>query len=154
MTTATRSSATPPETWLVAHDFSPYGDIAAEEAARVMEKLGGRLVLLHVHPAPQLRPEEAWGEATYNLEEELRMKLQGLAVALVEKHPGLDVNIDVLIAGDPARGILEETKRLGARHVVVGTHGRTGLNHLILGSVAEKVAREASVPVTIVRHVA
>lgn len=150
MTTATAQNASP-ETWLVAHDFSPCGDLAVEEAARVVEKIGGRLVLLHVHAAPRLRPEEAWGEETYNLEEGLRMRLQGISVGLKERHPRLDIDVDVVQAPEPARGIVEEADRLGVDHVVVGTHGRTGLNHLVLGSVAERVAREARIPVTIVR---
>lgn len=142
------------ETWLVAHDFSPCGDAAAKESARVVDRLGGKLVLLHVHPLPQLRPEEAWGEETNRLQEELRMRLQGVASSLRERFPRLDIDIDVIPARDPAKGIVEEAARLGANHVVVGTHGRKGLEHLVLGSVAERVAREANVPVTIVRGVA
>lgn len=148
---STPSFSSPSETWLVAHDFSPCGELAAREAARVCDKLGSRLVLLHVHPAPRLSSEEARGEETYNLAEELRTKLRGLAVGLKEKHPHLDIDVGVLQADEPARGIVQEASRLGAHHVVVGTHGRKGLSHLLLGSVAEKVAREASVPVTIVR---
>lgn len=139
------------ETWLVAHDFSPCGELALKEAARVVDKLGGKIVLLHVHRMPQLRPEEAWGEETYNLEESLRMKLQGFAVALRERFPRLDVDIDVVPATDAAKGIVDEATRLGVDHVVVGTHGRKGLNHFVLGSVAERVAKEAPMPVTIVR---
>lgn len=139
------------DTWLVAHDFSPCGEAAAKEAARVVERLGGKLVLLHVHPLPQLRPEEAWGEETNRMQEELRMRLQGQASVLRERFPKLDIDLDVIPARDPAKGIVEEAERLGVNHVVVGTHGRKGLEHLVLGSVAEKVAREAKVPVTIVR---
>lgn len=142
------------DTWLVAHDFSPCGEAAAKEGARVVERLGGKLILLHVHPLPQLRPEEAWGEETNRMQEELRMRLQGQASALRERYPKLDIDLDVIPARDPARGIVEEAERLGVNHVVVGTHGRKGLEHLVLGSVAEKVAREAKVPVTIVRGVA
>ncbi len=142
------------ETWLVAHDFSPCGDAAAKEGARVVERLGGKMVLLHVHPLPQLRPEEAWGEETNRLQDELRTRLQGVARALRERFPKIDIDVDVVPARDPARGIVEEAARLGVNHVVVGTHGRKGLEHLVLGSVAEKVAKEANVPVTIVRQTA
>lgn len=142
------------ETWLVAHDFSPCGDAAAKEAARVVEKLGGKVVLLHVHALPQLRPEQAWGEETNRLQEELRMRLQGVASSLRERFPKVTIEVDVVPARDPARGIVDEAERLGVNHVVVGTHGRKGLEHLVLGSVAEKVAKEARVPVTIVRQTA
>ena len=142
------------ETWLVAHDFSTCGDAAAKESARFVDRLGGKLVLLHVHALPQLRPEEAWGEETNRLQEDLRMRLQGVASSLRERYPGIDIDIDVVPARDPARGIVDEAARLGVNHVVVGTHGRKGLEHLVLGSVAEKVAKEATVPVTIVRQTA
>ena len=138
----------------MAHDFYPCGDAAAKEGARVVERLGGKLVLLHVFTPPQLRPEEAWGEETNRLQDELCMRLQGVASALRERYPRTDIDIDVLPARDPARGIVEEAARLGVAHVVVGTHGRKGIEHLVLGSVAEKVAREATVPVTIVRQTA
>ncbi len=139
------------ETWIVAHDFSPCSDVAIEEAARVVERLGGKVVLLHVHPALVLRAEEAWGEETYNLEETLRDKLAGVAARLKELHPKLEVDVDVVPSKDPAKGILDEADRLDADHIVVGTHGRKGLEHLVLGSVAERVAKEAARPVTIVR---
>ena len=56
------------------------------------------------------------------------------------------------LTADPAAGILEAQKDIGADLVVMATHGRTGLSHLILGSVAEKVVRETSGPVFISRH--
>ena len=139
------------ETWMVAHDFSPCSDVAVEEAARVVEKLGGKVVLLHVHPSLVLTPNEAWGEETFNLEESLRSKLQHLAAEVRARHPRLDVDVDVVPAKDPAKGILDEAVRLDVDHIVVGTHGRKGFEHLVLGSVAERVAKESSLPVTIVR---
>lgn len=55
-----------------------------------------------------------------------------------------------LLAGDPASALLEELKRQEHDLVVVGTHGRTGMTHLLMGSVAEKLARLATVPVVTV----
>lgn len=52
-----------------------------------------------------------------------------------------------LIAGDPASALLAELKQGNHDLVVVGTHGRTGLSHLLLGSVAEKLVRLSTVPV-------
>jgi nucleotide-binding universal stress UspA family protein len=139
------------ETWMVAHDFSPCSDTAVEEAARVVEKLGGKLTLLHVHPALVLRAEEAWGEETFNLEETLRSRLELIAASVKVRHPKVAVDVEVIPARDAAKGIVDEAKRLSVDHIVVGTHGRKGFNHFVLGSVAEKVAREAESPVTIVR---
>jgi universal stress protein A len=55
-------------------------------------------------------------------------------------------------AGVPARVIVDAAKRNGADLIVLGTHGRTGLAHMLIGSVAEKVVRTASCPVLAVRR--
>jgi len=52
-----------------------------------------------------------------------------------------------LLTGDPASALLHELKREKRDMVVVGTHGRTGLAHVLLGSVAEKLVRLSAVPV-------
>jgi nucleotide-binding universal stress UspA family protein len=54
--------------------------------------------------------------------------------------------------GDPADAIVREAAQLGVDLIVMGTHGRTGLQHVLLGSVAEKVVRYAPCPVLTVRH--
>lgn len=53
--------------------------------------------------------------------------------------------------GKPAKGIVEEAKSAGVDLIVISTHGRSGLSHMILGSVTEKVVREASCPVLSIR---
>lgn len=57
----------------------------------------------------------------------------------------------VLPTADPARGLVREAGRCGASLIIVGSHGRRGLARTILGSVAEKVVREAPCPVLVVR---
>jgi nucleotide-binding universal stress UspA family protein len=60
--------------------------------------------------------------------------------------------ISIVKRGDPALDIIEES----ARHdlVIMATHGRTGVSHFLIGSVAEKVVRYASCPVMVIRSVA
>jgi universal stress protein A len=55
-----------------------------------------------------------------------------------------------LLSGDPASALIHELRQRKHHLVVVGTHGRTGLSHVLLGSVAEKLARLAPVPVVTV----
>lgn len=63
----------------------------------------------------------------------------------------LGVDVDTVTAvGTPAREILEYADEQGVDHVVLGSHGRSGLQRAILGSVAETVTRRARVPVTVV----
>ncbi|GIX47410.1 MAG: universal stress protein [Candidatus Tectimicrobiota bacterium] len=55
-------------------------------------------------------------------------------------------------AGDPAEAIVRMARELAADLIVMGTHGRTGLQHVLLGSVAEKVVRHAPCPVLTIRY--
>lgn len=141
------------ETWIVAHDFSPCSDAAADEAARLLAPLGGTMRLLYVHAPVHLPPQEAWGEETYAMTSDVRGRLQQIANVLKAKHPGIHIEVDVA-TGEPAKGILGEAQRAGVDHIVVGTHGRKGVAHLVLGSVAERVVREATVPVLVVKSAA
>jgi nucleotide-binding universal stress UspA family protein len=139
------------ERWMVAHDFSECSDAAAFEAARLLAPSRGTMRLLHVHAPVQVRPEQAWGETTVALEHEIGARLEKLAGAVRERHPG--VNVEVMVTtGEPVAGILGEAQRSGVDHIVVGTHGRTGVAHLVLGSVAERIVREAPVPVLVVKQ--
>lgn len=63
---------------------------------------------------------------------------------------GRDIGTEVVVGG-PSRGIVSYADEHDVDHIVIGSHGRTGASRILLGSVAERVARRASVPVTIVR---
>lgn len=63
---------------------------------------------------------------------------------------GIDLDV-VTEVGQPAREILEQAHEYDVHQIVMGSHGRKGLDRAILGSVAERVTRRATVPVTIVR---
>jgi nucleotide-binding universal stress UspA family protein len=70
----------------------------------------------------------------------------------VQKYSDPRVNIEsVVVEGYPSQAIIDVAKKKGADLIVMGSHGRSGLKRLWLGSVAESVVREAPVPVLIVR---
>jgi nucleotide-binding universal stress UspA family protein len=141
------------DVWLVAHDLSVLGDRAAAEAARIAAPLGARLVLLHLHEIPVRSPYERTGSETFEMDQEIRRQLGVLAGRLVNEHPGLRVDIEVL-AGNPRDRVLEEAERLDATHIVVGTHDRKGFARFVLGSVAESIVHAARIPVLVVRGTA
>lgn len=64
---------------------------------------------------------------------------------------GLTVEAAELAAGGPARQITAYAAEHGVEHIVMGSHGRTGLSRILLGSVTERVLRNSTVPVTVVR---
>lgn len=149
-----------PTRWLVGHDFSPSGERAAEVAAADLSRLGGELHLVHVYSVPAVPLTYEWGgaDAVYASPRELETALKADVVRSVEdaaerlreRFPGVDVFSHVHV-GRPAEALLAAADELGADRIVLGTAGRTGLSHLLLGSVAERVVRLAACPVLVVK---
>ncbi|MCP4502386.1 MAG: universal stress protein [Deltaproteobacteria bacterium] len=138
--------------WLVATDLSDCSLAACKEAARLAAATESRLLLLHVHLQEIVREEFATGEVTAREQAKLTAKLEELKSALNDVYPNLPIDVDVL-SSTPVSGIIDEADRLGVSNIVLGTHGRKGLAHMVLGSVAEEVVRRAKVPVMVVKSV-
>ena len=125
--------------------------------ARHFAQLGdGTIYLLHVVPTDELhllrrvyQPDKSGGADISTAERVAREQLEAIA----QEHLN-DTRYDLLTQfnSNPAAGILEAQKETGADLVVMSSHGRTGLAHLILGSVAERVVRESVCPVLTVRQ--
>jgi nucleotide-binding universal stress UspA family protein len=107
---------------------------------------GARLHVLHVGRHPVINSVEGSTEPEC-YREELTEKLH----ALVAQEPAVQVEAQLLFSAHPAAEILRVAKRIGADLIVLGTHGRTGLSRLLMGSVAEQVVRRAGCPVVTVK---
>jgi nucleotide-binding universal stress UspA family protein len=141
---------------LVPHDFSTHATRALQVAAELAREHRGRLLVLHVitpyHPVTAL-PEEhmvSWPSPDDLIAGE-RRHLEGVVSRLVKGRNAPAVTCKVEI-GDPYRRIVDAAR--GADLIVMSTAGRTGLSHLIVGSVAEKVVRHSPVPVLTLRPAA
>ena len=144
-------------TLLVPHDYSPCADRALRVAADLARHHGGRIVLAHVtHLAPGITADamitdKETGEMIrvdqYATKTAVR-ELDERAAAL--RQDGIAVEV-VTATGDVPERILELAEGEKADLIVMGTHGRTGIAHLFLGSMAEKVLRRSSIPVLTVR---
>ncbi|MRG93450.1 universal stress protein [Polyangium spumosum] len=135
-------------TLLVPIDFETASMKALALAKELAARLGGQVVLVHayqlpVYTYPGLEPTLLPGFHT-----EVTAAAQRAVDQLAQQEGGLKA---VLRQGDPAIEVLAAAEELGATMIVMGTHGRTGVAHLILGSVAEKVVRKSPVPVLTVR---
>lgn len=142
---------------LVAVDFSDASLAALDLAGSLAKAVGGTLDLLHVWEVPAFLPPDVLvasaGADTATLvalvkdraDEEMR-RLRGRA-----EDAGLPVSEARTEPGYPGTVIPDRAKEGGYDLVVVGTHGRTGLGRLLLGSVAEKVVRHCAVPVLVAR---
>jgi type II secretory ATPase GspE/PulE/Tfp pilus assembly ATPase PilB-like protein/nucleotide-binding universal stress UspA family protein len=131
---------------LVATDFSDCSAAAVEHASRAAVESAGRLHILHVLPAR--------GRGAESLADDRRRALERLAqVIRPEIELGVTTVKDVVV-GPPAEAIVAYARGHAIDLIVIGTHGRTGIARLALGSVAQRVLRDAPCEVSVVRSVA
>ncbi|HZP42147.1 MAG TPA: universal stress protein [Candidatus Binatia bacterium] len=128
---------------VVPTDFSVCSMRALQRAEALAQRLGAEVVLVHVDPSVVLGSEVAPAR-----QDAVRRELDGIAAVLGTR--GVRAR-GVVRAGAPAEEILAVAMAEGADLIVMGTHGRTGLAHALLGSVAEDVVRRALCPVLTVR---
>lgn len=130
-------------------DFAEPSRVAMEQAADLAKRFEAKLVLVHVVvPRPSASDVPSWGIATAAAEEHERTLEEWRVEA--ERRAGRPVRSRIL-AGAPAAEILRHAREEGCELIVIGTHGRTGIARLVLGSVAARVARESACPVLVVR---
>ena len=135
-------------------DFSDASRAAMEVAADLARRFGAELVLLHAYPIPGYTFPDGSVVASPRMMQDLADQAQkhleewrAEAEKMVE--PG-KVSAEKAV-GEPAAEILEVARARGADLIVMGTHGRTGLEHALMGSIAERVVRRAHCPVLTVR---
>jgi nucleotide-binding universal stress UspA family protein len=140
---------------LVPTDFSACSDTAIHYAADLAAHLRASLELLHVVEDPFL--SGAWSAEAFiagadNLLEEVtesaKIRLAAVAAALAARGVAAEITV---VSGPPSARIVECAGDGGFDLIVMGTHGRTGLSHVVLGSVAERVQRTAPCAVLTVK---
>ncbi len=136
---------------LVATDFSEQAVQAVERAVDVAHRFNAALHVVHVWEIP-VTAYGPMGVTTIDLstpiEEAARTQLDAVVAGL--RARGIDVESS-LVQGVAWDGIVSLAERVGADLVVVGTHGRTGVRRVLMGSVAERVVRHAGCAVLTVR---
>ncbi len=141
---------------LVPVDYSPSSKLALEWALVLAESMDASVHVLHTWEVPHyLRPDlTVWsGEISETLAEHTRTEAEkGMRAFLASTTPAGRPNVtSQVLPGTPYATILEVVKKDGFDLIAMGTHGRTGVAHLLLGSVAEKVVRHAPCPVLTIR---
>jgi nucleotide-binding universal stress UspA family protein len=138
---------------LVPHDFSEAATAALRVAADLAEDAGGRLTVLHVlgpfytgsgYPSAGAI---AW-TPTKELVRDLRTRLEAVVARALGPRRARMAECRA-VSGDPLQCVLAAARRVDS--IVMATIGRTGLAHVLIGSVAEKVVRHAPVPVLTIR---
>jgi nucleotide-binding universal stress UspA family protein len=137
---------------LVPVDFSDHTPALLEWATHLAEEHSSRVILLHAYHLPvefqQLEgaylPPDFWASVKSDAEQQLAGHADRLSAA------GIAVETAVC-EGYAATVIVEEAARRDADLIVIGTHGLSGLKHLLLGSIAERVVQKAPCPVLTVK---
>ena len=124
-------------------DFSHCGDAALKMATSLARDSGATLIIVHVEEPPVAY---AGGEMYYGVPEPASDDLHQMLKKVVPTDPAVPCE-HRLITGDPSSAIVRLAEEENADMIVMGTHGRTGLTRLLMGSVSEAVVRRAPCPV-------
>jgi nucleotide-binding universal stress UspA family protein len=144
---------------LAATDFSEDSALALGYAEELARKFASELIVMHVDQplapivvSPDLGPAMDVG-AMSRIAEEQRLLAQRELDKIVQRlrDSGLKAK-SLLRVGSPFLEILRTSQSENADLIVMGTHGRSGLAHVLMGSVAERVVQKSSVPVLTIRH--
>ena len=143
---------------LLPTDFSASSDVALDYARGVATRFGATLHLLHVIEAPIITgPLGAdmlitnSGTTQRDLFHDAKARI--MARVASGERAGIPTMTEI-VTGPSAGAILDYARKRGIDLIVMGTHGRSGMAHLLMGSVAEKVVRRAPCPVLTVRDTA
>jgi universal stress protein A len=141
---------------LVPTDFSDHAGSALKYGREFAETFGAELLILHVvEPIYYATPADMYVTSpnlSMLLDEQRKIATRQLArISAVLKKAG-QRHRTLLKTGTPAQVIADTAQDTRADLIIMSTHGRTGLAHILVGSVAEKVVRHASVPVLTLRR--
>jgi nucleotide-binding universal stress UspA family protein len=135
-------------------DFSDASRAAMEVAADLARRFGADLVLLHAYPIPGYTFPDGSVMASPKMMQDLADQAERHIEewrADAQRLAGPQAVSAEKAIGEPAAEILAWAARHGVDLLVLGTHGRTGLEHALMGSIAERVVRRAHCPVLTVR---
>jgi nucleotide-binding universal stress UspA family protein len=146
-------------TLLVAVDFTPFSEEALIFASQLAEKLKSQLLVVHVIHDPAEAPgfyAQKGKEKKFlqSMEEAAEEMMEEFLAKMRNDHPDqlpIKEAVPLLVVGTPVTRILEIAEKKQASMIIIGSHGRTGLSHLLVGSKAERVVQLSPIPVTVVK---
>lgn len=146
------------KTILVPVDFSSFSEAALLRACQLAECMDLRVVILHVVHDPAEMPgyyaRMAKDSNLVRIEDVAREMLDKFVDDMINRHSELECVREartMLVVGLPVGRILEVAEMVNASMIVMGSQGRTGLDHLLLGSKTEQVVRLSPIDVTVVK---
>jgi nucleotide-binding universal stress UspA family protein len=142
------------KTILVPTDFSDYAEYAYNWALGLAADCNAKIILFHATPTMShlAFPESVYYPDLAKMERELIADAEKQVAAFAAKKGTSAVAVETRVAlGEAVWEICRMAERAHADLIIMGSHGRTGLSHVVLGSVAERVVRHAGCPVLVAR---
>jgi nucleotide-binding universal stress UspA family protein len=144
---------------LVAVDFTSFSEDALFFASELANKMETSILVLHVIHDPAETPgfyaQKGKKKKFLHTMEDAAEEMMGEFLKKMRhthpNNPAIKKAIPLLVVGTPVTRILEIAKKKQAWMIIMGSHGRTGLSHLLVGSKAERVVQLSPIPVTVVK---
>ena len=140
---------------LVPVDDSPISYAAIEHAEKIAQAFGSEITVMSVLSVDPLRSVDFYKVAPaitqYVLEAEQNAQARLADIQQTFLNHGIKINTCIVRSVPPATGILNVADEIHADMIIMGSHGRTGLKKLVLGSVAQEVLGSSHIPVLIVK---
>jgi len=137
---------------LVPLDFSAHSDRALEAATELGRAFGGTLRLLHVYHVPLAYPAFEGALIQPEVSEQIRVAAEKHLNEMAERLRGPKLRVETQVLEGMAADLICQTAEAdGFDLIVMGTRGRSGLAHFLLGSVTERTLRAAPCPVLTVK---
>ncbi len=134
-------------------DYSVCSQEAFKYAAHIARTESAKLYLVHVIDVRSFGHESPLdSDVPKPSEDAIRRIKEDLTKKAADEVEGVEIE-SVVVVGVPVKVILSVAEERKVDMIVMGTHGRTGIPHMIIGSVAENVVRKAPCPVLTIRHV-
>jgi glycine betaine transporter len=137
---------------VVAVDFSAPSLKALQTAIDLAQQLDGVLHVIYVADMNEKKSREYEADGSNSVEMKIINEFKSQLEALVDKMSNNEIEVQIGVEfGDPTVGIVRAAKEINADLIIMGTHGRTGIEHVLVGSVAESVLRKTTIPLICVR---
>ena len=134
---------------MIATDFSPASGELIKTGIDLAVKLNAEIYIIvivnkfnnYIPPEVGIPFSNQWEARLYLAQERLER--------IKHEYPDLAI-AGITFIGDPKNDILEQSRELDASYIVIGTHGYSGISHMLMGSTAEYIVRHSTIPVVVV----
>ncbi|MCX6090570.1 MAG: universal stress protein [Candidatus Atribacteria bacterium] len=137
---------------LVPTDFSQFSDLAIKEASFFCQVFGARLTLMHVFTMAEVNaltsiPGNPWENVVNQIQSDMKQQFMNNCDTFQDEEK---VSFEVSV-GEPAEEVVKHAEENSVDLIVMGTHGRTGIAGIFLGSVAVEMIKKTCIPITVVK---